>query len=772
MGKLKKFLKISIISVIILVVVVIAFISPITKYLIEKFDKKYTGREITMDWAYVNPFTGYLHFDNLKIFEFNRDTVFFSAKGLSANIAMSKLLSKTYEISEITLNKPRGLIIQNKKYFNFNDLITKFSPKENSKKDKPPVHFNIRNIKIIEGEFYYRETATPINYFIKNVNISSSGVNWDVDSIPIEFSFLSGIGRGDVKGDFTVNSKSKDYRLAIIVNKFDLNIIGQYIKDLTNYGAFRAVLDADFKSKGNLIEREDVTNSGLISISDFHFGKNVKEDFASFDNLTVSIKEVSPQKHTYLFDSIALKHPYFKYEKYDYLDNVQTMFGKNGANVKSVKADPDKYNLVIEIAEYLKVISKNLFSSDYKVGRLAITEGDIKFNDYTLSEKFAIELTSFSVMADSINKHNKRVKIALKSVIKPYGNVAINLSINPKDSSDFDLHYTFKKIAASMFNPYLIKYTSFPLDRGTIELKGDWHVKNGNINSHNHLVIIDPRVSNRTRNKNSKWIPMRLIMFFVRERGNVIDYEIPIQGNLNKPDFKFRDVIFDVLENIFVKPITTPYRIEVKNVETEIEESLYFNWGLNSSTHAGIQERFLKKLVVFLEDNPSSSIGIHPNNYTIKEKEYILLFEAKKLYFMKANTKSIHSLNKRDTAKINTMSIKDPLFISYLNREVNDSMVFTVQEKCLKLIGANSINVLFKKLLENRKELLMRYFANTAIKKQVKFFAGKDIVPFNGFSFYKIEYKGELPDYLINAYSKMNELNNQAPRNKFKKERR
>ena len=94
---------------------VILFISPIAKYLVEKYDEKFTGRQITMGWAYVNPFTGYIHFENLKIFELKSDSVFLSVKGLSANFAMLKLIRKTYEISEITLTHPRGIIIQNKK---------------------------------------------------------------------------------------------------------------------------------------------------------------------------------------------------------------------------------------------------------------------------------------------------------------------------------------------------------------------------------------------------------------------------------------------------------------------------------------------------------------------------------------------------------------------------------------------------------------------------------------------------------------------------------
>jgi hypothetical protein len=46
----------------------------------------------------------------------------------------------------------------------------------------------------------------------------------------------------------------------------------------------------------------------------------------------------------------------------------------------------------------------------------------------------------------------------------------IAISINPKDTSDFDLHVNVRKLPATLFNPYLISQSSFPLDRGTIEL--------------------------------------------------------------------------------------------------------------------------------------------------------------------------------------------------------------------------------------------------------------------------------------------------------------
>lgn len=771
MDRLKKGILYSTIILIVIVVTLFALVSPISKFLIEKFDQKYIGREITMDWAFVNPFTGYLHFDNLNIYELKSDSIFISMNGLSADISLFKLMSKNYEISMLTLDQPKGIIFQNKAFFNFNDLISKFSSNEDSTKNSDPLHLSILNIKINSGEFYYRENITPINYFIKNVNIESLGFKWDVDTIPITFSFLSGIGEGKIEGNFTVNSKNKDYALAVQVQKFDLNILGQYIKNLSNYGSFSAFLDADFKSKGNFIDKDNVSASGLISINDFHFGKDSNEDFAAFENFTVSIQQIEPQKFIFLYDSISLKHPYLKYEKYDYLDNVQTMFGKNGSNVTNANADGAQFNLVIEIAKYIKKMSKNLLRSNYKIGRLAIYGGDILYTDYSLGEKFGVSLNPLNFIADSVEKSNRRVDFHLSSSIKPYGNIAVAISINPKDSSDFDLHYQIQKIPLTLFNPYLIKYTSFPVDRGTIEVNGIWKVRNGLIHSNNHLLVIDPRVGKKIKNNYTNWLPLRLVMFFVRERGNVIDYEIPILGDLNNPKFKLRDILFDALENLFIKPVTTVYRYEVKNIETVLEKSLALKWEMRKSDHSNSQEAFLERMAEFLYESPKATILVQPNVYELKEKEHILFYEGKKKYYMNLKGMNIHSYYKRDSILVEKLSIKNPEFIKYLNAHVHDSLEFTVQGKLIALIGAKTVNAKFKTLNRDRLNKFMFYFMENGTENRVKVTPAQPVVPYNGFSFYKIIYKGEYPDYLLKAYNKMNELNNEKPRKKYRKMR-
>jgi hypothetical protein len=260
-------------------------------------------------------------------------------------------------------------------------------------------------------------------------------------------------------------------------------------------------------------------------------------------------------------------------------------------------------------------------------------------------------------------------------------------------------------------------------------------------------------------------------MFFIRERGNFIDYKIPITGNLKNPSFHLGEVIFDILGNIFIKPATIPYGLEVKNIENEIEKSITLNWKIRQCALLPDQEIFVNKIVDFMIKNPDASITVYPDQYVEKEKEHILFFEAKKRYFLLSKDKNNQILNEDDSLKIDKMSIKDSSFVRYLNKLVNDTMLFTIQEKCNKFIDSAIINVKFNQLNKEREEAFILPFKKKAVGNRVKIYTSENTIPYNGFSFFKIVYKGEFPESLIKAYQHMDELDDVAPRKAYKEER-
>jgi len=761
-ARYKKILISVISSIAVIVIAVILLASPITKYLIEKKGAKYIGREIKMGRVYVNLFTGYIHIRNLKIYESKNqadtiviDSVFFSAKGISANFALLKLFSKTIEIKDLTLDQPMGIIIQNKTDFNFNDLVKKITA-EKTKATSSPVHFSILKIKIKNGEFHYCEKVIPINYYIKEVNIESAGKRWNADTIRANITFRSGIDSGSLRGNFTINLKNLDYRIAAVVHKYDLNFLDQFLKNLVNYGTFRANLDADIYATGNFNDKEVLNASGLLVLNDFHFGKSLKDDYASFNKLSIKVDELSPSNHKYLFDSLTLSHPFIKYELYDYLDNVQKIFGKYGATTSGNSSEPRRFNLIFIIGNYIKVLAKNFFRSDYKINKLAIYKGCFRFNDYSSNEKFSIEADPLSFVADSVNKNSNWVKASLISGIKPYGNVNVALRINPKDSGDFDMQYHLQRLPVSIFNPYLITYTSFPLDRGTIEITGTWKVRNGIIRSDNHLIVIDPHVLRHQTNKSTKLISSPLIMFLTRQHGNVIDYQIPITGNLKNPTFHLHQVVFHIFGKIFINPALIPFRLLEKKSENEIDKSLIMEWEIRQNSLLHRQEKFVNKIVDFLKKNPEATLAVYPNQYAEKEKEYIGFFEARKKYFLMSGKLNALSLSKEDSLKVENMPVKDSLFVKFLNKQVHDSMLYTIQAKCNSFVGLSVINAKFEQLNKKREDTFLLHFKKEGMENRVKIYKAENEIPYNGFSFYKIVNNGELPKSLIRAYQQMN----------------
>ena len=163
----------------------------------------------------------------------------------------------------------------------------------------------------------------------------------------------------------------------------------------------------------------------------------------------------------------------------------------------------------------------------------------------------------------------------------------------------------------------------------------------------------------------------------------------------------------------------------------------------------------MKKMVDFLVSNPEASIAIYPMQYAEKEKEYIAFFEAKKKYFLSSENKNALILSEDDSMKVDKIPVKDSLFVNYMNKQVHDTMQFTLQEKCYSLIGSAIINASFEQLNKAREDAFILLFKKKSVENRVKIYSGENNIPYNGFSFYKIVYKGELPDYLIRAYRQM-----------------
>jgi hypothetical protein len=262
-------------------------------------------------------------------------------------------------------------------------------------------------------------------------------------------------------------------------------------------------------------------------------------------------------------------------------------------------------------------------------------------------------------------------------------------------------------------------------------------VNNGHIQSKNRLTLIDPRTGERVKKSDTKWIPVPLVFALIRERGNVIDYEIPITGDLNDPKFNFWDPIKDVLGNIFIKPPTVAYGLHVSNVENKLEKTINIKWPFHSYLITGETEKFVGKMAKFLEENKDANLEIHPNLHEEKEKEFITIYEAKKLFFLHKFKKNRKNFKEEDSMAVEKMANKDPEFLAYLDKRISDPLLFTVQHKSLNVVGEDVVVAKYESLITNRKRQFLSCFPEE-MRKRLDFHPSTAVVPFNGQSLYEI----------------------------------
>jgi hypothetical protein len=80
------------------------------------------------------------------------------------------------------------------------------------------------------------------------------------------------------------------------------------------------------------------------------------------------------------------------------------------------------------------------------------------------------------------------------------------------------------------------------------------------------------------------------------------------------------------------------------------------------------------------------------------------------------------------------------------------------------------VHAKLSQLNEEREEKFLSFFKERKVEGQIRFSKEENVVPYNGFSFYKIAYEGEFPPALLDAYEQMKKFNDKAPRKKFKEE--
>jgi hypothetical protein len=709
------------ISIFVLLVAVFFAISPVVKYLVEKNSVEWTGRKITMSHLFINFWKCTVTVKDLKVYEDKSNAVFFSADKIFTDISVLPMLKSEYRINTIQIESPRVVIEQTGAHFNFDDLVKRFTTADTTIKEpeKPlePTKYRVERMEITGGTITYRDKVMKNEIVLQRFKLGCPLLIWNspILNAATEFTFKSG-GKADAR--LKLNLDSLSYNLTANIQKLDLQMIKPYLKDYVKTSYFGGLLSSKLLIKGDFDVPEAVAIKGDISLADFRIDDEAKVTVASWKDFAIAIDSLDVAGNIYNFGEISLDNPYLLFEYYAKSDNFTNMMVPSGTVVSdtAVAVDEVDYSNPFTImVGYVKEISSDYVISNYTAKDVVMHNGHVVYKDYTLEDKFVYDLENLEISSGRISSKSDSITFDMSCLANRSGKLKAHLAFDPRDYMNMSINYNIEKMRISDFNPYSKFYVAHAFVEGMLFYESNNTIHNGKLKSTNVMSIKKIEVSKKIKGVGIYEMPLRLAITILTDRKGNIDLNIPVEGDLKDPTYKFGKVIWQIVKNLVVKAATAPFDLLAKTFGGNEEDIKYVRFDYLQKQFESRQLKSLGMISKALEDKPELKIAMVQVASHQSEKESLALSMAKAMYYKKSILQSPKdSLDAKDYKAIETISNLDSLFNIWLNQQQlpGDVSGMPSQVKCQKLIGDQVLGLEVDKLFAIRNKMVLDYFVN------------------------------------------------------------
>ena len=133
------------------------------------------------------------------------------------------------------------------------------------------------------------------------------------------------------------------------------------------------------------------------------------------------------------------------------------------------------------------------------------------------------------------------------------------------------MNVSFRRIPLASINPYYTTFAGYAVNGGTLSYDSRFLTQDGMLNGDNRFIINQMQLGDKVPDYKGKNIPLELIVALLEDENGVIDLNLKVAGNVDKPDFKVGDLIWDALWTIVGNVVTAPFKMLGRLMGVEVE---------------------------------------------------------------------------------------------------------------------------------------------------------------------------------------------------------
>ncbi len=472
------------------------------------------------------------------------------------------------------------------------------SKKESSKS----VAYLLKKVHIDNAAVAFMDKALtkPTRTKLHHVNVTLKNVSSDTKS-PIDYTVCAVLNtKGKIKTEGKVRQKPLHATSRFSLRNIALADFSPYVEEMS----YARIADGQLSIEGKALYAPSKKHPDLDLKGDLHLW-----DFA--------VAKSGEQQHIFQLANVGVK---------DFV--IQTV--PNRAYVNEIEIDglyADAYLDANKTLNFAKLIKKQPQKEKdttnqtqkskpfpFTIAKIAIANSNAMFADYSLPIKFKTEIHELQGGVYAVSNDPNEVSfIDLTGAVDQYGSMKLKGSVqsaDPKEFTDIEMH--FRNLDMSALSGYTAEFAGYKIKNGKLFVDLKYKIEHAQMLGENALLIKNIELGEEIEDENVTHLPLGLAIALLEDSDGVIDIEMPVEGNVDAPDFKYGRVVLKALANLIVKAVASPFKFLGSALGINAEElaSLEFEYG--SAVLMPSEREKLDKMAKILTKRPKIAFVFTP----------------------------------------------------------------------------------------------------------------------------------------------------------------
>ncbi len=255
-----------------------------------------------------------------------------------------------------------------------------------------------------------------------------------------------------------------------------------------------------------------------------------------------------------------------------------------------------------------------------RIGAVTIQAGTLSFTDNHLPQQFATTFYNLGGSVSGLSSEDSAfADVDLRGNLENHSPLQITGKINPLRNDLFvDLKVSFHDIELSPVSPYSGTYLGYSIEKGKLFLDLKYHIEKKLLSSDNKIFIDQFTFGHKVESDKATSLPVKLGLALLKDRKGEIHLDVPVTGRTDDPKFSVWKLVFQVLKNLLVKAVTSPFTL-LSSMFGGGEDFSFIQFGYGTSIIPPAEEQKLNALSKALLDRPALKVEL--KGYVDREKD-------------------------------------------------------------------------------------------------------------------------------------------------------